>query len=292
MFDHSMGYTPDGLFNRLLLSSKSDKWNIVVEDKNKEYEYEPIFKRLLGNAPQYIIFALGGKTQVLGAYARISAGGYPSLESLGEVYLLDGDFDFVNIDENDNNHSTLIYLDRYDIENYLIDKVAIESFSQGKVRSSMKNVETHVEYSGWFESTTQQLHKLFVLFYLVQKNELGIENVGKAKHHFFDATGAFNEGGYLTYMAEVKQCLEDVRQIDFDVEMSTCQDIITRAIGQDISRVISGKHYIFSIIKHLKNKDCYKTGDDDFRWWLISNINTSPLMWLKERFSRIMDIMD
>ena len=290
MFNHSVEYSFDGLLNRLIIDSRSDKWNIVVEDKSKEHEYERIFRRLLDDISKFKIFALGGKTQVIDAFTKISSGALHA-PSLGEIYLLDGDFDFINMGADNSNHPSLIYLDRYDIENYLIDKEAIELFAQGKARALMEEVECHVDFTSWHQSITQRLYELFTLFYLVQKNDLGIENVGKPLHHFFDDKGAFKEQKYLTYFEEVKLCFENLHRSDraecFAIEISTCKNIISGVIGQEFSRIISGKHYLWSIRLHLKSKDCFKAEEKDLRWWLINHFGIGQMEWLKQRILQI-----
>jgi len=291
-YNHSLDPTSDELLNILIQESVSSKRNIVVEDKGKEYEYEPIFKRLLDNASEFKIFALGGKEQVINAQKKISNGTYKT-SSLGEIYLLDGDFDFIETfaktKGNIIDDPSVIYLDRYDIENYFIDKEAIESFAQGRARKKMDILEPLVRFTDWHQTITQHLYELFVLFYLVQINDLDIANTKEGKYHFFnDNDGTFNENGYLTYRTKVKENFENLTSSkSFDAEISDCKNSISKTIGHNFSRMISGKHYLWSSQRHLKSKDCYKAEESLFRWWLIEKFNIKQLEWLKERIIQI-----
>jgi len=272
------------------MHTRSDKWNIIVEDKDKEFEYERIFARLLGDISRFKIIALGGKTQVIDNFTEKSTS-ISTAESLGEIYLLDGDFDFIEMNENALCHPSLIYLDRYDIENYLIDKEAIESFAQGAGKLRLEEVESHINFISWHQSVTQFLHELFILFYLVQKNNLGIKNVGMSTYYFFDDTGAPNKDRYIAYLSEVKECFENLPNFksskSFDAEINACKNIISEAVGEEFSRIISGKYYLLSIQLHLKNKNCYKTKVDNLRWSLITNFDIVQMDWLKQRIIQI-----
>lgn len=62
-------YSSEALAARILLFQGLNEINLIVEDTDREYIYETIFKRMLGE--QYnisTIFAVGGKLEVKARY--------------------------------------------------------------------------------------------------------------------------------------------------------------------------------------------------------------------------------
>ena len=63
--DDGLQFTEEGELNRYLFYSDLNEINFIVEDKDKEYEYETIFKRLFkGKYKIASIIAANGKPGV------------------------------------------------------------------------------------------------------------------------------------------------------------------------------------------------------------------------------------
>ena len=145
--------------------------NIYFEDEDQENLYQLIVNKIL---PQYRItrlFPLGGKSNVL-KHARDPE----NSERGGKlVYILDKDFDDVLgkvvIIPN------VFYLDKYCIENFLIEKAAlVEVVIQSYPKIRRNSVEAKLQIDDYLLILHRSLDKLFRLFCCVQMLDLGMKN--------------------------------------------------------------------------------------------------------------------
>lgn len=164
--DDELRFTDEGELNRYLFYSDLNEINFFVEDKDKEYEYETIFKRLFkGKYKIASIIAANGKIGVKQAFEEFGEKDVNHPEN-NNFYIVDGDFDRY-IHKNDmirNEH--FIYLNKYNIENYFIDEKAVLKFAKGKLRLLDKSVYSVINFTYWKETITEQAGKLFC--YIVQ----------------------------------------------------------------------------------------------------------------------------
>jgi len=287
MFDHSSNFSSEGLYNRIIMASHSDKWSIVVEDSGKEYEYEQIFARLFhGTHLTFNFFSVGGKTAVIAAFNELSSEEI-NTGSLGEIYLVDGDFDFICPTNFNIQHDSFILLDRYNIESYFIDKSAIESFAKGKMRVTNEHVVSSVNYLEWHRETVSDLFNLFVLFYMVKKNSIDIQNVGSSPDKFINRSsgGRFNNDSYNTYRDLVKSFFSN--DSHFEAELQSCTNVVLNSINNHKDRLICGKYCLYSLAGHLNSNLKIQFKHDELRWWLIDHIDINTLEWLKNRILQI-----
>ena len=113
--------------NRLLFYSYLNDINIIVEDKDKEYEYEIIFKRLLKDRYKIVsLFTAGGKQKVI---ERFEEFGKVDDNNTKMIYVVDGDFDRIIHEAEMIRADNFIYLSTYNIENYFIDEEALIKFA-------------------------------------------------------------------------------------------------------------------------------------------------------------------
>lgn len=80
-------YSSEALAARFLLFQGLNDINLIVEDKDREYIYETIFKRMLGE--QYhisAIFAAGGKPAVKDRYNEFRS----ETNGVKNFYIVDG----------------------------------------------------------------------------------------------------------------------------------------------------------------------------------------------------------
>ncbi|WP_457329752.1 DUF4435 domain-containing protein [Rhizobacter sp. P5_C2] len=156
--------------------------NFYVEDEDQENLYLTVIRKMLPDSRISKIFPLGGKKQVL------DHAGDPVNAPSGKrsIYILDKDFDdllgqMVFFDN-------VFYLDRYCIENYLIEEsavidIVIESYPKLKP----EEVEAQLQFKKFFSDSLGNLARLFYLFYLVQRHGLGIRNCKCAVEEFAGA---------------------------------------------------------------------------------------------------------
>lgn len=280
--DDGLNYTEEAELSRYLFYSDISDLIIFVEDKDKEYEYETIFERLLDDNYENITVLSGnGKIGVKRAF-----------EEFGEVnknnpshmifYIVDGDFDkYIHQGEiiyNDH----FIYLNQYNIENYLIDEQAVLKFAKGKIGKLKKEVEKAIDFSYWKDTIVNQSKKLFLLYCAVQKTIPTEPNVARNAYKFIDSkTGFENSNGYIDYY----NCII-VKNPDIDKDVNEIKTIYESINGDDYFGFICGKFLLTSLFVYLQGKTKNHFSMKEFKWYLISEFDVSKLDFIKSRINK------
>jgi hypothetical protein len=150
--------------------------DFYVEDTNQESLYECVLSRLFPKITVEQIFPLGSKTAVL-THAANNATGRKT------VYLLDKDFDdllgaTVNL-------PTIVYLERYSIENYVLEPTAIRRFIVSeRPTETIASVQRKFDVVTFLSDSITSLRSLFLDFFLVQKYALGLPNTHMSPAQF------------------------------------------------------------------------------------------------------------
>lgn len=86
-------YSFDAISTESIILSDVNDINIFVEDKDQEYVYENIFKRLMGNKYRIgKIFGVGGKEALKKHFYEFKSRTQEDIQSKN-IYVADGDFD-------------------------------------------------------------------------------------------------------------------------------------------------------------------------------------------------------
>lgn len=313
-------YSENGLRNRTLFYSGNNDINIYVEDSGKEYVYEEIFKRLLGeNYRIASIFPLGVKNQVLKEYVRK---GESSSNGKPNVFLLDGDFDrykdyeIANKDDytgpvDDDSmledfilgkmfkSKSVIYLKSYNIENYFIDENAIVSYIKGILKKTDSEIFQILDYSTWRSRIVRESKDLFLIYCFIEKyknnygymyngdeSKLSIETVGRGAFPFLDVKTGFKSNSSIldNLYKEVKDALKiENPKMNLDCELSVIQQEYELINGKDYYNLICGKFLLESLRKYL-HKICDRKLDlQNFKWHLVLNFEINELEYIKEK---------
>lgn len=168
------------LLGQDILYKQFNEISFYVEDENQENLYFVILKKLFPDIKFEKIFPLGGKSPVL----------HEARNNIGDrkkVFIVDKDFD--DILRQKISLDNVFYLEQYSIENYLIDKHAIDSFM---IEQRPSRIKLHDIPSDFFDNFLNdcfdKLHKLSMTFYIVQKYGLPIDNVSCGIHMFCSLT--------------------------------------------------------------------------------------------------------
>lgn len=274
-------FSPEAAATRYLFYQDLNEINLFIEDEGKEYEYETIFKRLLG--AEYTIsaiFALGGKPNVVAKFeefGEISGG-------IENYYLVDGDFDRYLRPTEMVQNSHFIYLDRYNIESYFLDKVSCEQFAKGKLKCLDEEAQERVQFSYWKRTIIEQASKLFFCYCYIQKHHPEIENVDRSPYKFIDQKTGFerNDGSYQKYR-------DSLDSLDPDVE-NKIQDIVQAyksIYGEEYLNLICGKFLFTSLYCHLRAIIKRPFEKDDLRWYLIEHFDISCLSFVKDKICSV-----
>lgn len=277
MDEKSLEYSFDASLNRTLFYSEFNDINIYVEDINKEYEYETVFKRLLGDEYRISsIFCMGGKKEVIKAFEENKKQNINDLN----FYIVDGDFDRYIFPEKMIKDSHFIYLDTYNIENYYIDEEACYKFSKGKLRLIDDKVRKIINFDNWLNTIITQSSKLFLSYCFLEKYYPEIPSVSRKHCEFIDSKTGFErtDDAYNKYFENViinadSDAMSKINDIDRDYKLIN---------GDNYFNLICGKFLLCSLGFYLRSKINDRIDNDDLKWYLIENFDIKKLDYIKE----------
>lgn len=277
MNEKRLEYSFDASLNRTLFYSEFNDINIYVEDINKEYEYETVFKRLLGDEYRISsIFCMGGKKEVIKAFEENKKQNINDLN----FYIVDGDFDRYIFPEKMIKDSHFIYLDTYNIENYYIDEEACYKFSKGKLRLIDDKVRKIINFDNWLNTIITQSSKLFLSYCFLEKYYPEIPSVSRKHCEFIDSKTGFErtDDAYNKYFENViinadSDAMSKINDIDRDYKLIN---------GDNYFNLICGKFLLCSLGFYLRSKINDRIDNDDLKWYLIENFDIKKLDYIKE----------
>lgn len=295
-----LSYSKQSILTRFDINKSFYKFHIFVEDKNKEYMYETIIKQLLKNDctdeefEQIAYYGLGGKQAVIKAY---QANKQITIENsdIQSIYIVDGDFDryIDNIKMIDS--PNFIYLEAYNIENYLVDYLVDNekvccSTVKGKLHLMDKEVKQIINFNNWKKSIVNQAVKLYFLYCAIRKAAIACNYVSDAKCNFLDdSTGFERDNAYDDYYNEVKR---DYFDIDLDKEISIIQEKYEKINGVNYYNLICGKFLFRSLCSYisaiLRSRGINKNMlHDTLMWDMTKDININNFDSLKKRLLQL-----
>jgi hypothetical protein len=274
---NGISFSNDGSLNRSIFYSQFNDVNIYVEDKDKEYVYETIFSRLFANQSINIaaIITTGGKNSLTKAFNKF---GEKSDEGKSNVYIADGDFDkILQKPMIDNSH--FIYLNKYNIECYWIDKNAIIEYMKCKCKCKKKETEEIINFAEGYNKIILDLCELFVLFMIVQNERPSLKNVDMGVYKFID-----NDTGYILpeKIAEYKAYLRPYFP-ELDKKISQYKLIADTYTFKDYSIIICGKYLLRCLYHYIKSKVICGINYEDLQNFLICLFDIRSLDYVKSR---------
>ncbi|MCI9077561.1 MAG: DUF4435 domain-containing protein [Lachnospiraceae bacterium] len=279
-------YSSEALAARFLLFQGLNEINVIVEDTNKEYIYETIFKRLLGEQFKIsAIFAVGGKLKVKERYHEFGE----ITEGIRNFYIVDGDFDRYIYSDEMIDASCFIYLKTYNIENYFLDEDACVQFAKGRLKQMDKEVRAKINFNYWKNRIVQEASKLFLCYCFIKKYHPTIETVSRSSYLFIDIKTGFEQqnGAYQEYW-------QSVIELDTDAQnkIDKIDAIYQNVNGPDYFNLICGKFLLDSLYCYLRNIFGSKFNHNDFKWHLVNNFDISKLNYIKDAILQVRDSFD
>ena len=276
-------YSPDASVTRYYYFKDNQDVNIFVEDQNKEFEYEEIFSKLLPGLKINSIFATGGKSALKKAFDEF--GKYDKQNpDHANIFIADGDFDILIRPHEMITDEHFIYLDAYNIEDYLFDETACIKYAVGKLHKPLSFVRSRINFCEWYSKIISQSKKLFLTYCYIQSVRPDVPNVSNSPYVFLNANTGFERAGAFK---QYKDSLLTEYKINIDSAKDDIDSIEKRYIsiyGDDFWHLICGKFMLKSLMNYLISKGVKSIKEDDLKWWLISNISL-------KRFSKISSLV-
>lgn len=278
--EEGLFYSEEALINRVLFLSDSNEINIIVEDEFKEFEYENILNRLFSYQLNINnIFPMKGKPGVKKAFEEYGA----IYEGKPAVYIVDGDFDII-MEKEIVEHPNFIYLDKYNIESYYVDKGATLRFMAGKLKKRQKDIVNEIEFESWENDTYYKLMKLFINYIIGQAVFPSEKNVGISPYIYIDFQGYIDENKINEYAIQLQE-----RIPNYDELYMSYENKFEQLLNGDASRLICGKYILASLARYLRKKTNITFKEDDFRYYLVGEFDIRKLTFLKERIISVME---
>lgn len=172
--------TDSFLLGQDILYSQFNSVNFYVEDVEQENFYYEILRKLFPGVAFEKIFPLGGKGPVTTEAAN-------SLGDNKKVFIVDLDFD--EILSKRENYPNLFYLEKYSIENYLIEFDAIKELIKEE-RPKLKDdfINSNFNINNFLTEVKNLFSELIQYYLVIQKHSLGIVNVNNDTARFCDFT--------------------------------------------------------------------------------------------------------
>lgn len=271
--DDELRYSRDALLNRVFFLSTNNEINVFVEDDGKEFEYETIFSRLFGKIDIFKFYPMGGKPGVEKAFEEYG----DEFEGKYNFYIVDGDFDLI-LDKRMIDVPNYIYLKRYNIESYYVDKEAVLGFMRGKLKKVRGKVQQNIEYDMWEEDTYKKLERLFLAYVVVQKICPDKENVGISQYTYIDENGFIDEDKVSSYISLISE-----KEADYYQRYLEYEERYRSLLNGDSKRLICGKYIISSLVRYLRNKTSKSFKEEDFKYFLVNEFDVKQLDYIREK---------
>ena len=212
---------------------------VFIEDENGETAYRRMLNRILGSDDAiFRVFPLKGRDPLIGDWRKNS-------DNDDFIYIVDGDLNLIL--EGDISQKNLLSLDRYSIENFLIDKSSITEVISDYCRAGPDVQKLADELEMWISETASAFGGLFVLFAISHDHKLGIPNVSEGAMRYLTRNGVDKCAIYARkkeFMALLQSTLgrEAVRA----ARRRIAKDLDHRSLPPE--HYVSGKDHLFPIV--------------------------------------------
>ena len=277
-------YSSEAKATEFLFFSDLNDINIFVEDKGKEFEYETIFKRLLGKEYKIVkILGVGGKVELKKYFNEFGLVNKDN-PKIKNIYIADGDFDWYIYQDEMIENPNFIYLETYNIENYFIDKKASEKFAKGQLKCSDNEVELKVDFDNWKNKIVKQASRLFFYYCYVKKEYPQEKSVSRSPYLFIDEKDGYEKShafeDYKKYILALNNLAE--------AEVEKIKICYYKKHNNEFN-LICGKFLFESLYCHIRNITETKFRKNDFRWHLICDFDIRKLEYVKKRILAVMN---
>lgn len=145
--------------------------NFYIEDTAEGYDriYQNILTRLFIKKNINKIFAIGSRTHLLSEAEKNKSNKKSVYIIDGDLYLLGGEVEAIP--------DNVAILNRYCIENFLLDKDALNEIVSEEITTLTEESDDYLDFENWMSLSRIELKRLFILFSICHVYQTGIKNV-------------------------------------------------------------------------------------------------------------------
>lgn len=273
-------YSKEGLLNVDIFFDNAI--NFYVEDSGKEYRYQTILEELF-DVKIETVFALGCKNNLKQKFRQLEQ----ESNLNNSFFIADLDFDYI-LKKDLINNEHFIYLEKYEIENYILEEKALIKFLKNQLCCLNSIAEKKLNYSVWFKEISEKLYELFILYLIVQYKSLNIDNTNQNANIYFDEEGNVNIKKIDEYYKQVDNLLKE-RGYNMNEMIKKMKKLVLEEYSNDFSKIIKGKYILIGIRKYLSNiikKETNKkqnVNDKHLEDFLYDFFDKKSLSFIKEK---------
>lgn len=222
--------------------------NFYVEDAEQENLYEVILRRRFPDVRVDRIFPLGGKEAVRRHAEEPQNEALPAYRA----YILDKDFD--DLLGTMSTHPNIFYLDRFCIENYLLEESAfVEVVVESHPKKKRETITNQLQMTPTVDRIFYTLRPLFICFACVQRFDLGLQNCGSAPEMYChkDRRWELDPAALTRYFEAIKSVGSGFSPPITD---PTSDARMADAIALNNHKLVSGKHILCILFHYIKSK--------------------------------------
>jgi len=243
--------------------------NFYIEDEEQENFYFEIFRKLFPDINLNKIFPLRGKDNVIKKAKKHNG-------DKKKVFLVDKDFD--DLLGKSKAQPNLFYLEKYSIENYLINiDCFIEYVIEEKPKIKRKLVSKKLKFDEFKKEACNFFYELTLLHILVQSKDIRIQNASNPPEKYlqFGPNITLKLTEILKYKSDIQVELHKKdKRLNVDSQLRKIKQKFGFKCGTDLFEHIPGK-YLIKFYKckteHLFNLPSREIHSFNFR---IAKLNT------------------
>lgn len=258
--------------------------DVFIEDSNDEEFYKSLLSKLLDGKRINKIISCNCKTNLIAACENDQTD-----RKRKRIYLTDGDLDLI-LDSNRKDLKYLHVLDRYCVENFLIEENGIIETLHDCIILEKEQISKQLGLDNWLKSISHSLIELFLHYSISHENSLGLPTVsfsiGKLCKQVkgvtvldIDKVNDRVKGFRNKIIAEIGE--EKYNSSIYELREKWPSNVDT------LIKVVSGKDYILPLIafrfKKLKGKETYNLKWESLRMRLAKTCELNSLTELKNK---------
>lgn len=257
--------------------------DFFIEDSNDEEFYKALFQNLFEEKRIGKIQSCGCRTKLIDACKN------DQIDSKRKrFYISDGDLDLI-FKEDEVNLKNLIILDRYCIENYLLEEESVIEIIHDSIVLEKSKIKNQLGFENWFKAISKPLIDLFLHYAISQKHAVGEQTTSygvlrlcKQSHgvNVLDADRV-NDRIKVLKTAIINKIGEDL-YLEELYQFSSKWPITT----ETLLKIVSAKDYLIPLFTHrckkLRGKSSYNVTQESLRLRLAKLNNFESLLWFKK----------
>jgi hypothetical protein len=267
----------------LFFKSKNDV-DIFIEDSNDEEFYKVLLNRLTEGKRIKKIISCKCKTELIKACEADQTD-----RERKRIYLADGDLDLI-LDSNRNDLKHLHVLEKYCIENFLVEEEGILEILHSNIVLDKSVIKKQLTISNYMKSISHPLTDLFLHYSITHLHNMGIKTVANNVGSFCKQ----NKSVTVLDVEKIEQKIKELRdQIILIIGEDKYNDLIYSLRQkwpsniETLLTIVSAKNYILPLLmfrfKKLKGKESFNLKWESLRLGLAKTIKLDSLYNLKNR---------